>query len=67
MAAERPSTRRRKIPGDAKDVSRAEFENIETALRGNGERLARVEARLETLSRDIAELTRVISTLRPKS
>ena len=59
--------KRREIPGDAKDVGRIEFANIETLVRGNAERLMRLEGRLDAVSRGIAELTRIVSTLRPKS
>jgi hypothetical protein len=67
VAERRPSTKRRTIPGDAKDVSRAEFDNIEAVVRDNRERLMRLEARLEALTRDIAELTRIVKALRSKS
>ena len=63
----RSSQRRREIPGDAKDVSRAEFENIETVLHSNADRLKRIELRLEAMSHEIAELIRIISTLRPRA
>ena len=55
---------RSKLPGDATDVSRIEFENIETVLRDNAERLVRLEARLDAISREIAELTRIVGSLR---
>jgi hypothetical protein len=42
------------------NVSRIEFENIETVVRGNFQRLGRVEQRLDTLTREIAELIKAI-------
>jgi hypothetical protein len=37
-----------------------EFENIEAVVRSNAERLTRLEQRLDTISRQIAELTRLV-------
>ena len=65
--ARRSPKRRRKIPGDAQDVSRSEFANIETVVRGNAEHLTRLDSRLDAISQDIAELARIVSSLRPKS
>ena len=58
------SAKRANLPGEAKDVTRIEFENIEAVVRGNRERLIRVEARLEALSHEVAELTKAIRSLR---
>lgn len=46
------------------NVSRIEFDNIEAVVRKNFQRLGRVEERLDTLTREIAEL---IKTLRSRS
>jgi hypothetical protein len=58
-----PPSKRSKIPGERQDVSRMEFDNIEGVVRGNAERQMRLEQRLDTISRQIAELTR--GTRRP--
>lgn len=67
VTTRRPSPKRRKTAGDAQDVSRIEFENIEAVVRGNRERLVRLEVRLESLAREIAELARMIRALGSKS
>ena len=63
--AKRPSPKRRKSAGDAQDVSRIEFENIEAVVRGNRERLVRLETRLDSLTREITELAKIIRALIP--
>ncbi len=55
---------RSKIPGETIDVSRIEFQNIEAVVRSNEERLIRLEGQIKTLTREIAELTRVIAAMR---
>jgi hypothetical protein len=60
VAALPPSPKRPTIPGERQDVSRMEFENIEAVVRSNAERLTRLEQRLDTISRQIAELTRLV-------
>jgi hypothetical protein len=61
VAKRRPSPKRRKkLPGEAMNVSRIEFENIEAVVRKNFQRLGRVEERLDTLNREIAELIKAI-------
>jgi predicted RNase H-like nuclease (RuvC/YqgF family) len=67
VVARRPSPKRRKTAGDAQDVSRIEFENIEAVVRGNRERLVRLETRLESLTREITELAKTIRALNSKS
>jgi hypothetical protein len=59
-------------PPDLHSVSRIEFDNIESVVRAsadklkaNSEKLDRLQARVDGLVRDIAELTRVIRTLVP--
>jgi hypothetical protein len=63
VVARRPSPKRRKTAGDAQDVSRIEFENIEAVVRGNRERLVR----LDSLTREITELAKVIRALNSRS
>ena len=65
--AKRPSPKQRKSAGDAQDVSRIEFENIETVVRGNRERLVRLETRLDSLTREITELAKIIRALNSKA
>lgn len=63
MVARRPPPKRRKTAGDAQDVSRIEFQNIEAVVRGNRERLVR----LDSLTREITELAKTIRALNSKS
>ena len=58
LAASHRSPKRPVIAGDRTDVSRMEFENIEAVVWSNAERLTRLEQRLDTISRRIAELAR---------
>jgi hypothetical protein len=60
LPSPRPSSKRRKNTGDRTDVSRIEFENIEGVVRGNAEQLVRLKQQLDAISRQIADLTRVV-------
>lgn len=43
-------------PGDSINVSRIEFENLESAVRANRVRIEKLEARVEAALRELAEL-----------
>jgi hypothetical protein len=64
MANRRLPARRPKLPGEVTDVSRIEFENIESVVLANAQRLIRLEGKFEALSREIAELAKIIRALR---
>jgi hypothetical protein len=62
MADERkPSTR---LPGDATNVSRIEHENLDAEVRANGRRLERLETKVDALTRNLADLTKLIRALK---
>jgi predicted nucleic acid-binding Zn-ribbon protein len=47
-------------PGDSINVSRIEFENIESAVRTNRLRIEKLEARMDALQRELAELKKAL-------
>ena len=50
-------------PGEALNVTRAEHENLESAVRDNARQLERLHTKIDTIVRDIAELSRLVRLL----
>jgi hypothetical protein len=47
-------------PGDSLNVSRIEFENMESAVRTNRVRIEKLEAQMDALQRELAELKKAL-------
>jgi len=51
-------------PGDAINVSRIEYENLETGVRANAARLDWLEAKFDGMSRELTEVKRLMQELK---
>jgi chaperonin cofactor prefoldin len=47
-------------PGDSINVTRIEFENMESAVRTNRVRIEKLEAQMDALQRELAELKKTL-------
>jgi hypothetical protein len=64
VPAPRKPPPRPRMPGSITDVTRMEHQNVEAGVAANARRLDRVEAKLDALAKELAELTKLVKALR---
>jgi hypothetical protein len=64
-SAKPPTHRRLPLPGDVLNVSRIEYETAVTEIDTNRRRFERNEQRISALEHEVAELKRLLSSVRP--
>jgi hypothetical protein len=55
-----------KRPGELVNVTRIEFENLDSAVRSNRLRIEQLETKFESLLRELAELKQIVRALQSR-